>query len=54
VSTLAEHAGVELWDGSGNIRDEAMRAIFSKFDDDNSGTTNSNTTTCHSLILYPY
>ena len=43
VLSLAKHAGVNLWDESGNVREEAMRAIFAMFDNDDSGHSNTNT-----------
>ena len=38
VAHLAKHAGCVLLDENGNVKDEAMRALFKKFDQDNSGT----------------
>jgi hypothetical protein len=38
VAHLAKHAGCVLLDQNGNVKDEAMRALFKKFDTDNSGT----------------
>ena len=38
MSSLAKHAGCILMDQDGNVREDALRALFNKFDEDKSGT----------------
>ena len=38
AAMVAKHAGAVLMDSEGNVREDALRAIFKKFDEDGSGT----------------
>jgi len=38
AAMMAKHAGAVLMDDQGNVREEALRALFKKFDEDGSGT----------------
>jgi Ca2+/Na+ antiporter len=38
AAMMARHAGAVLMDDQGNVREEALRALFKKFDEDGSGT----------------
>jgi Ca2+/Na+ antiporter len=38
LGSLAKHAGCVMMDEEGNVRDEALRALFKKFDEDGNGT----------------